>query len=117
MPLARDRMPTCCPSASIRTSVGQLSTPNRFQITWLASLTTGCLIRYSRDLLADVLGVLLGVELGGVDADDDQLVLVLLLELGEVGQDVVAVDAAERPEVEQDDLALELVQAGSARRC
>ena len=66
-------------------------------------------------LAADVLGVLLGVELGGVDADDHQLVLVLLLELGQVGQDVVAVDAAVGPEVEQDDLALELGELDRAR--
>ena len=63
------------------------------------------------DLAADVLGVALGEELGGVDADHDQLVLVFLLELGEVGQDVVAVDAAVGPEVEQDDLAAELLHA------
>ena len=67
------------------------------------------------DLAADVLGVPLGVELGGVDADDHQLVLVLLLELGQVGQDVVAVDAAVGPEVEQDDLAPQLGRARSAR--
>ncbi len=59
---------------------------------------------------------LLGVELGGVDADHDELVLVFLLELGEVGQDVVAVDAAIRPEVEQDDLAAQLLEADRARR-
>ena len=59
----------------------------------------------AQDRLADALGVLLVLELGRVDADDDQLVGVLLLELGQVGQDVDAVDAAERPEVEQDDLA------------
>ena len=62
------------------------------------------------DLLADVLGLALGLELGGVDADDDQLVLVFLLEGGEVGQDVVAVDAAIGPEVEQDDLAAQLFE-------
>ena len=50
------------------------------------------------------------VELGGVDADDDQLVGVLLLQLGQVGQGVDAVDAAERPEIEQDDLAAQVLE-------
>ena len=76
------------------TSVGQDVTPYRFQIVMLASLTTGWSISY-RPTLRDVLGVPLGVELGGVDADDHQFVGVLLLELGQVGQDVDAVDAAE----------------------
>ena len=67
-----------------------------------------------RDLAADVLGVALGVELGRMDADDDQLVLVLLLELGQVGEDVVAIDAAERPEIEQDDLAAQLGEGDRA---
>ena len=71
-------------------------------------MITGCLIRYSADLAADVLGVALGVELGGMHADDHQLVLVFLFELGQVRKNVVAVDAAEGPEIEQDDLALEL---------
>ena len=59
--------------------------------------------------LADVLGFLLAVELGAVHADDDDLVGVLLFELGQVGQRVDAVDAAERPEVEQDDLPLQIL--------
>ena len=46
--------------------------------------------------------------LAAVDADDDQLVLVLLFELRQVGQHVVAVDAAKRPEIEQHDLAAQL---------
>ena len=80
-------------------------TPNRSQIVMLASLTTGCLIRYSATLRRMFSVFSLGVELGGVHADDHQLVLVLLLEPGQVGQDVVAVDAAIGPEIEQDDLA------------
>ena len=64
----------------------------------------------AQDRLADRLRVLLVLELGRVDADDDELVGILLLELGQVGQDVDAVDAAERPEVEQDDLALEVLE-------
>jgi hypothetical protein len=43
-----------------------------------------------------------------VDADDDELARVLLLEPLEVGDDVQAVDAAVGPEVEQHDLAAQL---------
>ena len=53
--------------------------------------------------------------LAGVDADDDQLILILFFELGQVGKDVMAVDAAERPEIEQDDLAL-AARAGRSGR-
>ena len=61
-------------------------------------------------LAADVLAVPLGVEFPRVDTDDHQLVLVLLLELRQGRQDVVAVDAAVSPEIEEDDLPLELGQ-------
>ena len=67
------------------------------------------------DLAADVLAVSLGVKLPRVDADDDQLVLVLRLELRQGGQDVVTVDAAIRPEIEQDNLSLELRQVDRTR--
>ena len=62
------------------------------------------------DLAADVLGIALGVELGRVHADHHELVLVLGFELGQIGKDVVAVDAAESPEIEQHDLAAQLGQ-------
>ena len=55
-----------------------------------------------------LVGVLLVLELRRVNADHDQFVGVLLFQLRQVGHDVDAVDAAERPEVEQDDLALEV---------
>jgi hypothetical protein len=42
-------------------------------------------------------------ELGRVDADDHQLLGVLLLHRAQLVEDVQAVDAAERPEVEQDE--------------
>ena len=114
MPLAARRCRRYWPLASISTRVGQLWTPNRCQITCRASLMTGCLIRYSRTLRRMFSVSCSAGELGRVDADHDQLVLVLLLELGQVGQDVVAVDAAERPEVEQDDLAPQLGEADRA---
>src|SRR5205823_7558967 len=68
----------------------------------------------AQDGLADRFGVLLVVELGRVYADDDQDAGVLGLQLGQVRQGVDAVDAAERPEVEQDDAALEVGQADGA---
>jgi len=43
-------------------------------------------------------------------ADDDQLSAVLLLEALEIRNDVQAVDAAVRPEIEQDDLAAKRLQ-------
>jgi hypothetical protein len=60
--------------------------------------------------LADRLRVLLGLELGRVDADHDQLVGPLFFEPGQVGHDVDAVDAAVSPEVEEDDLPLEVLE-------
>ena len=50
-------------------------------------------------------------ELGGVDADDDELVRILLFQLLEVGQDVHAVDAAVRPEIEQHDPPAQFARA------
>ena len=47
-------------------------------------------------------------ELRRVDADDDQLLGVLLLHRAQLVEDVQAVDAAERPEVEQDEAASEV---------
>jgi hypothetical protein len=47
-------------------------------------------------------------ELRGVHADDHEDVAVLLLERAQLVEDVQAVDAAERPEVEDHDLAAEL---------
>src|SRR6266850_2069306 len=54
---------------------------------------------------ADILEVFFVFELGRVDADDDQLVRILFLELLQIGNDVNAVDAAVGPEVEQHNLA------------
>jgi hypothetical protein len=59
----------------------------------------------AEDDAAYVLGLLFVLELGRVDADDDELARVLLFEPLEVGDDVHAVDAAVSPEVEQHDLA------------
>jgi len=46
-------------------------------------------------------------ELGRVDAYYDEIVTEVLFEGPEFVEDVQAVDAAERPEIEEDDLALE----------
>ena len=66
------------------------------------------------DLAADVRRVALGVKLAGVNADDNELILIFFFELGQVGKDVMAVDAAERPEIEQDDLAAQLGKSDRA---
>ena len=56
----------------------------------------------------DALGVFLAVELGRVDADDDELVRILLFQPDQVGNDVYAVNSAERPEIEDDDFAAQV---------
>ena len=69
----------------------------------------GVLDAVARDGLPDVRRVLLGVELGGVDAEDDQRLLrETLLDAPQHGDDVHAVDAAVGPEVEDDDLTAQL---------
>src|SRR5262249_6702912 len=65
----------------------------------------------TKDRLADALGVAFVLELGRVHADDHQDVAVLLFELGQVRQRVDTVDAAQRPEVEDDDAAAQVFQA------
>lgn len=65
---------------------------------------------------ADVFGLLLIVELRRMHADDDQLFRIFLLEVFQVRQDVHAVDAAVRPEVEDDDLAPQILQRDWTRR-
>src|ERR1700677_5016008 len=60
------------------------------------------------DLAADVLGVALGVKLAGMNANNYKFILIFFLELGQIGQDVMAIDAAKGPEIEQDNLAAQL---------
>ena len=52
--------------------------------------------------------VALVLELRGVDADDDELLGEPLLDRPQLVEDVQAVDAAERPEVEQHDATAQL---------
>jgi hypothetical protein len=67
------------------------------------------------DLLADVVEVVLEVELGGVDADDHQpAVLVGLGPGADIGKRPEPVDAGIGPEVDEDDAAAEL--GGRQRR-
>ena len=62
--------------------------------------------------------VALVLELRRVHADDDEHVAVLLLQRPQLVEHVQAVDAAEGPEVEQDDLAAEVAERQLAcRRC
>ena len=63
----------------------------------------------------DARGVLLGVELGGMNADHHyRVVRVPLFEVPEDGQDVHAVDAAVGPEIEDDDVAAQLADRDGA---
>jgi hypothetical protein len=64
----------------------------------------------TQDRLTDRLRLLLIGELGGMHADHDQLLGVLLLQFLQVGNDVHAVDAAEGPEVQKNQLAAQIVQ-------
>ena len=59
---------------------------------------------------ADILRVLLGRELGRMDADDHEVLGPGLLQLVQFGQDVHAVDAAVGPEVEEHELPPQIVQ-------
>ena len=70
----------------------------------------GMLDVVAQDGFADARGFLFIVELGGVHADDDQDAGILGLELGEIGERVDAVDAAEGPEIENDDAALQIFE-------
>src|SRR5688572_29659963 len=61
----------------------------------------------SEDDAANVLGIFFVFEFGGMNADDNQLVRIFLLQPLEIRNDVNAVDAAVGPEVEQDNFALQ----------
>ena len=60
--------------------------------------------------VAEVLGLAFVGELRRVHADDHELVGVLLLEALQIREDVDAVDAPIGPEVQEDDLPLQVVQ-------
>ena len=60
------------------------------------------------DGFADAIGKLFVFEFGRMDADDDQNTRIFGFELGQVGQSMNAVDAAQGPEIEQDDPSLEI---------
>ena len=68
----------------------------------------GMLDTVANDDAADVLGLTLVRELGGMNSNDDQFVAILLLQTSKVRKDVYAVDAAVRPEIQEDDLALQI---------
>ena len=76
----------------------------------LASLTTGCLMRYS-GTLRRMFSVFLSASNFPVWTPMTPARSCTSPRAGQGGQDMVAVDAAIRPEVEQDHLALELCQA------
>src|SRR5262249_52645573 len=62
----------------------------------------------TKDGLANGFSVFLIVELGGMHADHHDFFFVFLLQPGQIGQCMNAVDAAESPEIEDDDFSLEV---------
>ena len=70
----------------------------------------------SHDRLKNAGRVLFVLEFGGMDADDHDLVGILLFQLLQIRNDVHAVDAAIGPEIEQHDFAAQVLQAGSELR-
>lgn len=62
------------------------------------------------DRFGDVLGILFRLELGRVDANHHQVLGVGLFELFQLGEDVHAVDAAVRPEVQEHELPVQVLQ-------
>ena len=69
----------------------------------------------AHDRVADVLLILLGVELGRVNADHHHVVGIGLLQLLELRQHVHAVDAAVGPEIEDHELAAERLEVDRPR--
>ena len=59
---------------------------------------------------ADVVGGLFGVELGRMDSDDDHLGGVLLFQFPQLRKHVHAVNSTVGPEIQDDYLALEVVE-------
>src|SRR6202034_2416703 len=64
----------------------------------------------SENRFPNVSRVFLVVKLGGMHANDDEVVWKLALQLFQVGNDVHTVDAAECPEVEQHKFSVQLLQ-------
>ena len=58
--------------------------------------------------LSKRIGVLFSGELGGVDAQDHQLLRVSFFQLPQLRKNVHAVDSAERPEIQKDQLTLQV---------
>src|SRR5262249_25120329 len=74
----------------------------------VAVVDHGMTDRQTQDSLANRVGVLLVGELRRVDADDDDIAGVLALQLPQLRQDMVAVNSAEGPEVEQHQFTAQL---------
>jgi hypothetical protein len=53
----------------------------------------------------DAFGIFFVVELGGVDAEDDDLVGILLLQPDQVGEEMQAVNSTQGPKFKDDNLA------------
>ena len=76
----------------------------------------GMLDLVSQDRFADVGCFFFVVELGRMHANHDQFIRILLFEVREVRQNVHAVDAAERPEVDQHDLTSQILDRNRTGR-
>ena len=78
----------------------------------IRSQTTGCLMPYSRTFWRTLFSRhAFGDELGRMYADHNKFIFILYFELREGGENVVAIDTAIGPEVEDDDLAVEILEA------
>ena len=69
----------------------------------------------THDRLADALGIVLGIELAGMHADDNHVVGIRLFQLLELRQNVHAVDAAVGPEIENDEFAAQVFKIDRRR--
>ena len=88
--------------------MGQALAPYFVQIVKSGSLTTGMAEAEADRRLADAVVSVLAVVLAGMDADHGERVPELGNEAVQVGDNVLAVDATQRPEVENDDLPAQL---------
>jgi hypothetical protein len=58
----------------------------------------------------DAFGIFFVVELGGVDAEDDDFVGILLLQPDQVGEEMQAINSTQGPKFEDDDLAAQILE-------
>ncbi len=64
----------------------------------------------SKHRFLDALGIFFVVELGGVDADNDHFVWILLLQPDQVGEEVQAINSTQSPEFQNDNFAAKILE-------